>query len=310
MHFLFFFLDGIGLGLDNPEINPFARAGMPNLQSLLEGRRLLETSAPFEGQRASLLPLDACLGVEGLPQSATGQAALLTGKNVSAAIGKHYGPKPNPPVAEFVQNGNLFSMLKSRGYRTAFLNAYPQRYFDAIKSGLRMYSAIPLAVHSAGLPLRTKEDLFAGQALAADLTGQGWKDHLGMMDTPVLEPHAAGRKLARLAQEVDFAFFEYWLSDYAGHGQEMGAATGLLETLDSVLGGLLEAWDDRHGLALITSDHGNLEDLSTRRHTRNPVPGLVIGDRKLRQEFTPGLKGLIDVAPSILRSFPSLKRPE
>ena len=91
---LFLFLDGVGLGEDDPKRNPFAAADMLNLVDLLEGRRLVQGSAPFEGKRATLLAVDARLGVEGTPQSATGQAALLTGENVPAQVGEHYGPKP------------------------------------------------------------------------------------------------------------------------------------------------------------------------------------------------------------------------
>lgn len=106
--------------------------------------------------------------------------------------------------------------------------------------------------------------------------------------------------MAVLGMRYDFAFFEYWLSDYAGHSQDMDAAQELLETLDQVLGGLLESWNDNQGLILITSDHGNLEDLTTRRHTANPVPALLIGDRKLRSEFVNGLNDLRGVTPAIL----------
>jgi hypothetical protein len=98
---LFLFLDGVGLGTDNPMINPFAGAAMPNLRSLLGGQPLVASAAPIESPRATLLPLDACLGVPGAPQSATGQATLLTGRNVPAELGYHYGPKPNPPSPRF-----------------------------------------------------------------------------------------------------------------------------------------------------------------------------------------------------------------
>jgi hypothetical protein len=239
--------------------------------------------------------------VSGLPQSATGQAALLTGQNVPAALGYHYGPKPNPAVAEFVMNGNLFSQLKSDGREAAFLNAYPPRYFEAIESKRRIYSAIPLAATSAGVRLRTAEDLHEGVAISADFTAQGWREHLGLADTPVLTTHQAGERLATLAQEADFSLFEYWLSDYAGHGQDMAAACKLLETFDQVLAGLLAAWDDEAGLILITSDHGNLEDLSTRRHTRNPVPALVVGAPELRKMFVAGLHDLTGIYPAIVR---------
>ncbi|HNB55253.1 MAG TPA: alkaline phosphatase family protein, partial [Anaerolineales bacterium] len=109
--------------------------------------------------------------------------------------------------------------------------------------------------------------------------------------------------LAALAQQFDFSFFEFWLSDYAGHKQEMDQAVQILENFDEVLGGLLEAWHDDEGLVLITSDHGNLEDLSTRKHTANPVPGLVIGSPNLRAQFMEGIQDLSGVTPAILRMF-------
>lgn len=301
LRLLFLFLDGVGLGADDSERNPFARAVLPHLQALLDGQRLLAQAAPLESQRATLLALDANLGVDGLPQSATGQAVLLTGQNIPAQIGYHYGPKPNPEVAAFLKNGNLFHTLKQAGRRVSFVNAYPPRYFDGIDSGMRIYSAIPLAATSAGVPLLTIEELRAGKAIAADFTAQGWREHLGLADTPVLSPFEAGQRLADLAQQVDFSFFEYWLSDYAGHKQDMEAACNLLQTFDEVLAGLLSAWDDQSGLALLTSDHGNLEDLSTRRHTANPVPGLLIGAPALRKTFAEGLHDLTGITPAILR---------
>lgn len=285
MRVLFLFLDGIGLGEDDPARNPFARAHLPNLTSLLEGRLLTRGAAPFSNQRATLLALDACLGVPGLPQSATGQAALLTGRNVPAGVGYHYGPKPDPATAAALHDGGLFGALTRAGKRAALLNAYPPGYFQAIHSGRRLHSAIPLAVTRAGLPLRGLDDLLAGRALSADLTGAGWRERLGYPAVPLLSPVQAGLRLAELAAAYDFAFFEYWLTDYAGHAQDMEAAVRLLESFDAVLGGLLSAWDEDSGLIVLTSDHGNLEDLTTRRHTCNPVPLLLIGAARMRQAF-------------------------
>jgi 2,3-bisphosphoglycerate-independent phosphoglycerate mutase len=307
---LFLFLDGVGLGADDPVRNPFALADMPHLSSLLEGRRMVIEALPdgkpaprLETGRATLLPLDATLGVPGLPQSASGQATLLTGANVPAAIGYHYGPKPNPEIASLLVNGNLFSRLQKAGLRASLLNAYPPGYFSAIESGRRLFSAIPLAVTSAGITLKTMDDLLAGEALSADFTGEGWIERLGLLDTPILPPLQAGEHLATLSRAVDFAFFEYWLSDYVGHSQDLIAARSLLETFDQVLGGLLSAWNDQEGLVLITSDHGNLEDLSTRRHTLNPVPALVIGAQAHRQSFAAALRDLTDITPAILQAL-------
>jgi len=295
---LFIFMDGIGLGADDPETNPLARAEMPFLGALLGGGKLLASCAPYEGKNVSLLALDAGLGVDGLPQSATGQAVLMTGVNIPAELGYHYGPKPNPDVAAYLKNGNtLFSWLRAEGKKSAFLNAYPPRYFSAIESGKRMYSSFPLTVTSAGYPLRTQEDFFEGRALSADFTGHGWRTMLEIAEAPVRSAQEAGEQLAGLAQGYDFSLFEYWASDYVGHKQDMESAIELMELFDGVLEGLVGAWDMEEDLILITSDHGNMEDLSTRRHTDAKVPGLVIGAR--HRSFAEGLTDLTGIAPKI-----------
>ncbi len=295
-------MDGIGLGPDNPETNPLARVEMPYLHSLLYGYKLIAPTAPFESDLVSLLALDAGLGVNGLPQSATGQAVLMTGINIPAELGYHYGPKPNPQVAGYLKNGNtLFSWLHANGKKAALLNAYPPRYFSGIESGKRLYSSIPLAVTSAGYSLFTQEDFFAGQALSADFTGHGWRSMLEIAEAPTTSAREAGKKLAGLAQAYDFSMFEYWASDYAGHKQNMDWAIEQLEIFDEVLEGLVNAWDMDEDLILVTSDHGNMEDLSTRRHTDAKVPGLVIG--KKHKSFAEGLTDLTGIAPRIRKQI-------
>jgi 2,3-bisphosphoglycerate-independent phosphoglycerate mutase len=302
MKLLFLFLDGIGLGENDPEINPFARADMPTLKSLLGGRTLTRHSVPYEGERATLVAADASLGVDGLPQSATGQAVLLTGENIPARIGYHYGPKPDPATASHLVQ-TIFSILKQAGKSAALLNAYPPRFFDGIDSGKRLYSSIPLAVTNAGYPLFTKKDYYAGSALSADFTGAGWHSFLGLTDAPLMQERIAGHKLESLARQYDFSLFEYWASDYTGHKQDMTAAVNLLESFDKVLDGLLEKWEDEQGLILLTSDHGNMEDLSTRKHTANAVPVLVMGKLAARKGFTYELKDLTGIAPRILETI-------
>jgi len=308
MNVLFIFLDGIGLGENNPETNPFANAKMPNLNALLDSRSLLKESAPFHGERASLIAIDPNVGVDGLPQSATGQAMLVTGKNISAELGYHYGPKPNPAVAEYLRTDTIFSKCVAAGKKAALLNAYPPRYFDGIDSGKRLYSSIPLAVTNAGLELFKHEDYFAGTALSADFTGEGWRTMLGFPDAPVMDAPQAGRKLATLAKEYNFSLFEYWASDYAGHKQQMETAIGLMEIFDGVLGGLVKEIEEERRktkeelLVVVTSDHGNMEDLSTRKHTAANVPALVIGEKSAREEFTREMIDLTHIAPAIWKT--------
>lgn len=298
MKILFLFLDGIGLGTDNPDINPFARAKMPYLESLLGGKKLTQAAAPFESEFFSLLAVDPNLGVKGLPQSATGQAVLLTGINIPAELGYHYGPKPNPEVARFLDGATIFSKTVKAGKKTALLNAYPPRYFDGIGSGKRLYSSIPLALTNAGIPLFTHEDYFSGHALSADFTGEGWRTFLDYPAAPLFEPETAGEKLSALAKNFDFSFFEYWASDYAGHKQDMNSAVRQLEIFDGVLKGLLAHWDMDNDLILLTSDHGNMEDLSTRKHTAAHVPLLLFGNKKTRDAFADA-SNLTGIEPAI-----------
>ncbi len=322
MQVLFIFLDGIGLGKDDAEVNPLARANMPHVKRLLEGRALVKDSAPFVGEFATLLAIDAGVGVDGLPQSATGQAVLLTGKNIPLELGYHYGPKPNPEVAAYLNGETLFSRCVAAGKKAALLNAYPPRYFQGIDSGRRLYSSIPLAVTNAGLPLFTERDLYEGRALSADFTGEGWRTMLGFADAPLMSPQEAGRKLASLAREYDFSLFEYWASDYAGHKQQMETAVRLMEAFDGVMGGLMEELEGEGRrakvegrrskvesrrskdelLVLVTSDHGNMEDVSTRKHTEAHVPLLVIGSKTAREAFTRGMTDLTHIAPAIWRA--------
>jgi hypothetical protein len=318
VNLLFIFLDGVGLGVDNREINPFARALMPNLEELLGGHKIIANGfVPDKGsdscivnnERASLLALDACLGIDGLPQSATGQASLFMGKNVPAWLGHHEGPKPTPPIMDLINHGTLLTQLHQQGRAVTLSNAYPPRYFESIESDYRIPGVIALSVHQAGIHLNTIKDLYEGNAISADFTAEGWRDHLGFPDTLILTRSQAGERLSILADKSNLTIFEYWLTDIAGHHQDMRSACTLLEMLDTVMGGLLNSWDDEKGLILLTSDHGNIEDLSTRHHTRNSVPLLLIGSHELRESFIDQLDlthtsrstlDLTDIAPAIL----------
>jgi hypothetical protein len=325
MKLLFLFLDGIGLGKDDPAINPFVRAHLPNLDHLLDGNKIIAKDLQMNSigeQRfihtplASLLSLDACLGINGIPQSASGQASLLTGKNVSAYLGFHDGPKPTPEIMKILKEGTLFSHLNQNGRDASLLNAYPPRYFKSIETGHRLPGVIALSAIYAGIKLKTMENLFQGNAISTDFTAQGWHDHLGLLDTPLLTSRQAGERIWNLSSDYELAFFEYWLTDIAGHQQDMQSACDLLTTFDEVLGSLVNSWNDDERLILITSDHGNLEDLSTRRHTLNEVPLLLIGSPELRMQFIKELYqvngtmeglNLTNISPTIINLVGKIK---
>lgn len=298
---LFLFIDGIGLGEDDRNTNPFVQAKLPNLNQMIGNQPLTIQAAPFHGKTASLIALDANLGIDGTPQSASGQAVLLTGRNVPSEIGGHYGPKPNPQIAEILTENNLFKEIVVHGGKTGLLNAYPPGYFRAIHSGKRLYSAIPLAITAAGLSLKTYEDLQRGDALSVDFTGEAWSAQPGFPAAPIYSYQEAGALLAALSRRYDLAWFDFWPSDYAGHRRDMGQAVELLEAFDQVFGALVHTWDTETDLILLTSDHGNLEDLSQRTHTNNPVPCILVGPDEVRSQLSEALSDLTDVAPALRR---------
>ncbi|NKQ36729.1 MAG: hypothetical protein HF973_14085 [Chloroflexi bacterium] len=296
-----FFMDGVGLGDDDPAVNPFVTANLPNLTDLLGEGWYLQGNARIHTPRASLIPTDATLGVPGRPQSATGQAAILTGKNVPQLIGEHYGPKPNTAVADIIRQGTIFSDVAAAGQNAALITPYPQGYFDAVNRGKRLYSAVPLAAVSAGLPLMNAADLRNGRAVSPGFTGQGWHDFLGFTDIPILTLPEAGERIAALAASYQFSFFEHWPSDRAGHRGPLADAVHHLEMIDVALGGLLNAWDENAGLLIITSDHGNIEEKDHRRHTANPVPTILVG--KQHAELGAQIRDLTDIAPVVRQFF-------
>jgi hypothetical protein len=300
-HILLLFLDGIGLGADDPTSNPFAIAHTPTLWSLAGGHKWLESTPRIESARSTFIPTDAQLGVAGNPQSGTSQAVILTGRNIPAEVGEHYGPKPNAATRAILKEGNLFKQLAAAGKRSALLDAYPPGLHASIARGKTLRSSIQQAAFEADVPMLGEAEIRLGTALSVDWTGEGWREFLGYADTPVYTRYEAGRKLAELSRAVDFALFSHWVTDEVGHRGPMERAVALLELFDQVMAGLLDAWDDDEGLIIITSDHGNMENLATRHHTAAKVPTVIIGGR--RAPFEEGFQSLMDITPRVLQAL-------
>jgi 2,3-bisphosphoglycerate-independent phosphoglycerate mutase len=308
-HVHIFFLDGVGLGPDDAQTNPFVRAQLPHLSGLLGSGWFVK---PENGrvsrkitERASLVATDPNMGVPGRPQSATGQATILTGRNVPALVGQHFGPKPSPAVAAILRQGNLFQDVVGAGGSAALITPYPERYFEAINSGKRLLSSVPLAAVSAGLELMTVDDLRVGNAVSPGFTGQAWLDLLGYQDIPVLSLAEAGQRIASISKRYHFSFFEHWPSDRSGHRGSLEQAMEHLENIDEVVGGLVGGWDHERDLLIITSDHGNIEEKDHRQHSRNPVPTILIG--RDHERLAQQIEILADIAP-VVRSFLGLEQ--
>lgn len=295
-HVLLIFFDGWGLGVPDPTLNPFLAAPMPTLRELFDGVMPTNNNGNFQSSIATLVPTDATLGVPGLPQSATGQTTIFTGVNASRVIGKHWGPYPNDALRQILATDNLFQQLVAANKRVAFANAYPPIFFERLTRNTARRSATSHAVSAAGVRYRNIDDLREGNAVSVFVTNKLWRDHGA--DVPLITARAAGRNLARLAQENDLTVFEYFLTDAAGHKAQPEFTAHVLDEVDQLVRGVLDETSLSDSLILITSDHGNIEDASTKTHTLNPVPTILIGAG--HSTIAPRIHALTDLTPAIL----------
>jgi 2,3-bisphosphoglycerate-independent phosphoglycerate mutase len=286
MGVLLLFVDGVGLGEADPERNPLARGRLRRLR--------LFRDHPCPDPAAILVPTDACMGVPGLPQSATGQTSILAGVNAPAAVGRHVNGYCTASLAALLDGHSLFSRVKAAGGETTFANAYTPGYLERLP---RFLSVTTVATRQAGLRFRTLEDLASGEAVFHDFTNRSLPERGCYL--PPVAPAEAGGRLARLAARHAFTMYEHFLTDLAGHAQELDRATSVLEDYEAFLDAVLSSLDLSRHLVILASDHGNLEDLSTNRHTTNPVPTLLWGSGAA--EAAGRIGTLADLAPCILR---------
>ena len=277
---IFVFVDGLGMGADDPKVNPLRNPRFPNLRNLL----------------ADAIPLDACLGVAGLPQSATGQATLLTGTNTAKLMGRHIEGFPPPSLKKMIQHENLFSKLREIGKRCTFANSY--WIDDPHRIPPRRQSVTTVMTLTALGSVRGKKELLAGKAVNHDITR--WTMHTRGYDGEQVSPEQAAEHLLGIGEENDFTLFEYFLTDRAGHSRNPDLAFKTMETLERFLPKVASFAQQSNHLFLLCSDHGNIEDLSTFTHTKNPVPLVALGDGS---ENFQGLENLAGVTPAILDCF-------
>lgn len=293
---LFVFIDGIGLGPAQPS-NPFASTSLPAFAHLAGDQRWTASATRVAARTHVFRRLDATLGVEGLPQSGTGQATLFTGVNCARLVGRHFGPFPHSATHEAIARNNLFRHVKrlQDGAEPAFANAYPPRFFDFVRRR-RRWTVTTRCCMEADVPVRGLEALRAGRALTADLTGAAWTP-LGH-DVPVLTEAEAGARFVSLAARHPLTVFEYFLTDKAGHRRIEQSPTEILRALDRFLAAILDALDPSSDLLVLTSDHGNLEDGDRTTHTRHPVPLVAYGQGA---HHLASATSITDVTPALLR---------
>ena len=289
------FVDGLGLG-ESRVGNPLVDYPTPALEELLGGP--LTRDRARAGNELVLTAIDATLGVDGLPQSATGQTSLFTGVNAARWMGRHVAAFPGPQLRSLLAEHSVHKRARSAGCRVLFANAFSGDYFAEMRRRRRRPSATVVAAWSAALDLLTVDDLIRRRALSWDLKRDHLSSALGRQ-LPLLEAAEAGADLARLASEHELTIYETFLPDLAGH-RRYGLDPGeVVKRLDGLLAGLLANLTDNVTLVL-TSDHGNFEESEHKRHTRNPVPLLAVGPQA---ELFGDTETLCGVTPKILQAL-------
>lgn len=298
MRLLFIFIDGVGLGKRDSS-NPFYFSDTPNIIDILEGRQLTEQAIGFNGSQTALLGLDATLGVPGFPQSATGQASIFTGTNAALLLGKHLNGFPNKKLRRLIATKGIFKQLKEDRFQVNFANAYRPTFFELLQRGLPgcRYSCSTLITYYGDLTFYSIDDLREGRALYMDITNEILLT-MGY-DIPVISPEEGAHRLAEISSNFDFCLFEYFLSDLAGHLGDRSEASRIVNTLDRFIGSLVTDIDQDETVLVVTSDHGNLEDLSCRGHTKNLVPALITGNSEMRNMMFSSLNKLTDLLPVV-----------
>lgn len=295
---LVIFLDGVGIGENSPANNPFFQKSFKFFNEIFGSTPSLDNQF-LNSTNKYLFPIDACMNIEGLPQSGTGQTSIYCGINAAEIIGRHFGPYAHSALKPQIKEKNIFQGFLNKGLKVLFANAFPQVFFEYINSGKTRINVTSVMAMDSKIKFNDVDDLANGRALSAEITNNRWVEKL-KYDIPVISPELAAERLLKLSSENNFTLFEYFHSDHLGHGRLAPEKVLLLDDLDRFLYYILSNISDEITL-LICSDHGNLEDVSIKAHTLNPSLGISAGkDSDVLQKR---IKSLYDIKPAIMELY-------
>jgi 2,3-bisphosphoglycerate-independent phosphoglycerate mutase len=292
----FIFIDGLGIGGDN-EHNPLYRNRFTFFERMVEGAAFTESAPVIRSKQRLFKPIDATLGIEGLPQSGTGQVSLFSGVNAPMHIGKHYGPYPHSATKEMLSAHSVVSRAMNMGLTFQFMNAYPPIFFR-LSSQRNRWSTTTLMCQQHSVPLHTEDDVRAGLGITAEITQEIWNEKLGI-DLPQITEQQAAERMLKAGRSTDIVMYEYYLTDKAGHAMDHALAENVLSRMDAFLVSLIDGMKS-NDLLVLSSDHGNIEDLSVKTHTTNSVPLIVYGDGA---DAFFDAETIADVVPSLMLRF-------
>lgn len=294
MSLIFLFIDGVGLGFPEAS-NPFYTKRYPVFESASGGQAFLQGFKPVREKEHLFKAVNARLSVEGLPQSGTGQTTIFSGQNAAKLLGRHFGPYPHSRTRFLLEEESLFNTVQKMGRSCFFMNAYPKIFFERAKLKNR-WSCTTLMALGAGLPLNSLEDVLNGDAITAEILQDVWHSVLDLEVPQITATHAA-RRVLKKASEHDLVLAEYYLTDKAGHEKDPEKANWVLQRFNDFLDTILSE-KQTNQTVLLVSDHGNVEDLSTKSHTMNDVPLFVHGPGARMFDEVDSLE---DIKPSCLR---------
>lgn len=117
-------------------------------------------------------------------------------------------------------------------------------------------------------------------------------------ECPKMSAYEVSSKLIDAIKEYDFFVVNLANPDMVGHTGDYEATIKAIEACDECVGEIYNKMMDEEGILLITSDHGNSEEMAgvhKTTHTINPVFFMVAGRMTKLKEG-----GLSDIAPTIL----------
>ncbi len=292
------FLDGVGIGKADYQFNPFFKFGFNTFTKIFGQIPSLENRVLKNGE-AFLFPADARLGVEGFPQSGTGQTSIFCGINAAKFVGKHFGPYPYSTLIPVLKEKSIFKYFLDKNKKVSFANAYPKIFFDYLKSGKSRLGVTAISCLQNNIRLNTSSDVRKGKAITAEITNESWNIKLGYKLRDI-KPQTAARRLLNIARNNSFTLYEYYLTDYVGHGRYDGEIEQFMKILDDFLNTVITELD-RNITLVICSDHGNIEDLSVKTHTLNPALTITAG--KYAEQLFKGIKDISQIKQAIIKTL-------
>ncbi len=277
-------LDGVGLRHHDLD-HPFGGLELPALEQLGISQAQ-NHSSPERFTQA----IDANLEIDGLPQSGTGQTTILSGINAAKHLGFHHGPWVSPSLRPLLEQ----NILKRLG-DVRLANYYPERYLESLATGKTRLNAIATAALSANAKLEGGTGLGIPPMLCFPDT-----DGLRFPETEQTTPKQIQNWAEAFMQSTNqITIFDLWWTDHVGHEQNKAEARAFALRLEAFCQHCI-ATREPDTLFLISSDHGNFEDLSVKTHTRNSVPFAVVG--KAAPHFF-NVRSLVDIASALESAF-------